>query len=242
MNFTFGVVCKLTNSFAKSKNSPTPRDFAFRLGKPKVWTPPPNFFHQSRPRVFFPSRHFDVRRACHSPPRPGRRQLPPSPGLRASRRPAQAAFIVRRCRRSRQFGSVHLRPPPREGPREGRSTSVPASWRTSSRRGRVRRRSWTRVSLRGRAAASSVRRRGRRARAAAGGRARAAGRADGRREIARGGGPGGRSPTWKAEIVDAKWWKSLHICKVSTSICKINQIANLICKTIGEVFSTSFRK
>ena len=114
MNFAFGVVCKVPNSFAKSKNSPTPRDFAFRLGKPKVWTPPPIFFHQLHPRVFFPSRLFDVRRACQSPPRPGRRQLPPSPGLRASRRPAQAAFVVRRRRRSRQFGSVHLRPPPRE--------------------------------------------------------------------------------------------------------------------------------
>ena len=66
-------------------------------------------------------------------------------------------------------------------------------------------------------------------------------RADGRREIARGGG-GGRSPTWNAEIVDAKWWKGLHICKASTSICKVNQIANLICKTIGGVFSTLFCK
>jgi hypothetical protein len=34
--------------------------------------------------------------------------LPPSPGLRASHRPVQAAFVVRRRRRSRQFGSVHL--------------------------------------------------------------------------------------------------------------------------------------
>jgi hypothetical protein len=53
MNFAFSVVCKVPNSFAKSKKSPTPRDFAFRIGKPKVWTPPPNFFfHRSRPRVF----------------------------------------------------------------------------------------------------------------------------------------------------------------------------------------------
>jgi len=36
MNFAFGVVCKVPNSFAKSKNSPTPRNFAFRFGKPKV--------------------------------------------------------------------------------------------------------------------------------------------------------------------------------------------------------------
>jgi len=36
MNFAFGVVCKVSNPFAKSKNSPTPRDFAFRLGKPKA--------------------------------------------------------------------------------------------------------------------------------------------------------------------------------------------------------------
>ena len=116
MNFAFGVVCKVTNSFAKSKNSPTLRDFAFRLGKPKVWTPPSNFFSPIAPPRFFPSRHFDVRRACQSPARPGRRQLPPSPGLRTSRRPAQAAFVVCRRRRSRQFGSVHLRPPSREGP------------------------------------------------------------------------------------------------------------------------------
>jgi hypothetical protein len=34
----------------------------------------------------------------------------------------------------------------------------------------------------------------------------------------------------------------LHICKVSTSICKPYQIANLICKAIGEVFSTLFCK
>ena len=65
MNFAFGVVCKVPNSFAKSKNSPTPRDFAFRLGKPKVWTPPLNFFSPIAPACFFfPSRHFDVRRAC----------------------------------------------------------------------------------------------------------------------------------------------------------------------------------
>jgi len=71
-------------------------------------------------------------------------------------------------------------------------------------------------------------------------RASAAGRADGRREIARGWGARGRSPMWKAKIVDAKWWEGLHICKASTSICKVNQIANLICKTIGEVFSIFF--
>ena len=147
MNFAFDVVCKVPNSFAKSKNSPISRDFAFRLDKPKVWTPPLIFFSPIAPARFFPSRHFDVRRACQSPLRPGRRQLLPSPGLRASRRPAQAAFVVRRRRRSRQFGSVHLRPPPRKGPREGRSTSVSAPWlRTSSSRGRVRRRSWTRAS------------------------------------------------------------------------------------------------
>ena len=40
MNFVFGVVCKVTNSFAKSKNSP--RNFIFRLDKPKVWTPSQN--------------------------------------------------------------------------------------------------------------------------------------------------------------------------------------------------------
>jgi len=67
------------------------------------------FFHRSRPHVFFPSRHFDVRCACQSPSRPGRCQLPPSLGFRVSRRPAQAAFVVRRRRPSRQFGSVHLR-------------------------------------------------------------------------------------------------------------------------------------
>ena len=44
MNFAFGVVRKVPNSFAKSKNSLTPRDFAFRLDKVKVWTPPPIFF------------------------------------------------------------------------------------------------------------------------------------------------------------------------------------------------------
>ena len=36
MNFAFGVVCKVPNLFVKFKNSPTPRDFTFRLGKPKV--------------------------------------------------------------------------------------------------------------------------------------------------------------------------------------------------------------
>jgi len=117
MNFASGVICKVLNSFAKSKNSSTPRDFAFRLGKPKVWTSPLNFFSPIAPARFFPSRHFGVRRACQSPPVAAQprssRQSPPSPG---------------RVRRSRQFGSVHLRPPPREGPREGRSTSVPAPW------------------------------------------------------------------------------------------------------------------
>jgi len=75
------------------------------------------------------------------------RQSPPSPGRVRHSSPSS-------------FASVRLRPPLREGPREGRSTSVPAPWPcTSSRRGRVRRRSWTRASLRGRAAASLVRRR-----------------------------------------------------------------------------------
>ena len=53
MNFAFSVVCKVPNSFAKSKNSPTPRDFAFRLGKPKVWTPSLNFFFTDRAGAFF---------------------------------------------------------------------------------------------------------------------------------------------------------------------------------------------
>jgi len=69
---------------------------------------------------------------------------------------------------------------------------------------------------------------GERARQLEGRQARAAGRADGR--------------TWKAKIVDAKWWEGLHICKGSTSICKVNQIANLTCKTIGGVFSALFCK
>ena len=140
MNFAFGVVCKVLNSFAKSKNSSTPKDFALRLGKPKVWTPPPNFFSPIAPARFFPSPHFDVRRACQSPPVAAQlrslRQSPLSPGR------------VRRSSPS-SFASVRLRPPPS-------------------------------------------------------GRAHAAGRTDGRREIARGGGAGGRSLTWKAEIVDAK--------------------------------------
>jgi len=172
MNFVFGVVCKVPNSFAKSKNSLTPRNFAFRLGKPKVWTPPPNFFFTDAPVRFF-----SLRAILTYVVRASRRQLPPKPGLRASRRTAQAAFVVRRRRRSRRFGSVLLRGkvPAREGP-----PPFP-------RRGRVR-----------------------------------------------------RCSTWKTEIVDAKWWECLHICKASTFICKVNQIANLICKTIGGVFSTLF--
>ena len=123
MNFAFGVVCKVTKSFAKSKSSPTSGDFAFRLGKPKMWTPPPNFFSPIAPaRFFLRAILMYIVRASR---RPGQ--------VATSCRPAQAAFVVRRRRRSRQFGSVHLCPPPREGPRKGRSTSVPTPWpRTSS--------------------------------------------------------------------------------------------------------------
>ena len=115
MNFAFVVVCKVPNSFAKSKNSPTPRDFVFRLSKPKVWTPPLIFFHRSR--VFFLRAILTY-------------------VVRAIRRPGQ--FVVHRRRRSRQFAD------------------------------------------------------GGHARQLEGGRARAARRADGRREIARGGGDGVR--------------------------------------------------
>jgi len=69
MNFVFGVVCKIPNSFAKSKNSPTSMDFAFRLGKPKVWTSPLNFFFTDRARAFFSLRAIltYVVRASHRP-------------------------------------------------------------------------------------------------------------------------------------------------------------------------------
>ena len=53
MNFVFAVVCKVSNSFAKSKNSHSPKDFAFRLGKSKVWTPSPIFFSPIAAARFF---------------------------------------------------------------------------------------------------------------------------------------------------------------------------------------------
>ena len=140
MNFAFGVVCKVPNSFAKSKNSPTPRDFAFRFGKPKVWTPPPIFFFTDRARAFFSLRAI-LTYVVRASRRPGQVAAQPRP------RSSFVAVVVRVS--SAPSTSVLLRGkvPTREGP-----PPFP-------RRGRVRRHSWTRVSLRGRAAASSVRRR-----------------------------------------------------------------------------------
>ena len=133
MNFVFGVVCKVPNSFVKSKNSQTSRDFAFRLGKPKVWAPPPIFFHRSHPHVF------SLRAIL-------------TYVVRASRRPGQVAAS---CRPAQVFAPVAAQPKPRS--------------------------SFVAVVVRARQLE------GRRAHATAAGRARAAGRADGRREIARGG-------------------------------------------------------
>ena len=46
-----------------------------------------------------------------------------------------------------------------------------------------------------------------------------------------------RGPT---ECLDAKLGGGRHICKASTSICQVYQIANLNCKTIRGVFSSLF--
>jgi len=107
MNFAFDFFCKVPNSFAKFKNSPTPRDFTFRLGKPKVWTIPSNFFFTDRARAFF-SLHAILTYVVRASRRPGQ--------VAASWRPAQAAFIVRVS--SAPSTSVLLRGkiPAREGP------------------------------------------------------------------------------------------------------------------------------
>ena len=44
------------------------------------------------------------------------------------------------------------------------------------------------------------------------------------------------------ECLDAKLGGRRHICKASTSICQVYQIANLNCKTIRGIFSSLFYK